>query len=340
MYSKMAEDAAAGGWSTIESDEGVFTSLVETLGVKDVQFEEIFTLDAEAIRALSPVYGVIFLFKWLAPNTKDRSKPVDGSWDNAAVEDHGLFFAAQTIQNACGTQAILSVILNNDTTSNPTSSGGDGSHERIIIGPSLSEFKDFTTGFPSDLRGEALSNSQMIRETHNSFARSSPFADETQKDPSQLSDEVYHFIGYTTHHGNLYELDGLQPHPIKHIECTPEEFPDKVIPILQKRIERYPAGEIHFNLMAVCGDLRKKAELFGDIGMLEREKRKRKAWEWENSLRRHNFVGFTGEVLKGVVRQKIKEGKYDQWVKDAEATTKKKLEERRNRGLAEEQLQE
>ena len=35
-----------------------------------------------------------------------------------------------------------------------------------------------------------------------------------------------------------------------------------------------------------------------------------------------------------------KEGKYDQWVKDAEASTKKKLEERRKRGLAEEQLQE
>ena len=265
---------------------------------------------------------------------------MDGSWDEAAVEDHGLFFAAQTIQNACGTQAILSVVLNNDTTSDPTSSGGDGNHERIEIGPSLSEFKDFTTGFPSDLRGEALSNSQMIRETHNSFARSSPFADETQKDPTQLSDEVYHFIGYTTHHGNLYELDGLQPHPIKHVECTPEEFPDKVIPILQKRIERYPQGEIRFNLMAVCGDLRKQAELYGDVGMLEREKRKRKAWEWENSLRRHNFVGFTGEVLKGVVRQKIREAKYEQWVKDAEASTRKKLEERRKRGLGAEQLQE
>jgi len=48
----MAEDASAGGWSTIESDEGVFTSLIETLGVKDVQFEEIFQLDADSIRAL------------------------------------------------------------------------------------------------------------------------------------------------------------------------------------------------------------------------------------------------------------------------------------------------
>lgn len=336
----MADDAAAGGWSTIESDEGVFTALVEQLGVKEVQFEEIISLDSDFIRALSPVYGVIFLFKWMAPKHADRSKPANGSYDQSAIDEHGLFFANQTIQNACGTQAILSVILNNDRTSPPPPSASGASHERIDVGPSLSEFKDFTAGFPSDLRGEALSNSQMIRETHNSFARSSPFADETQKDLAQPSEEVYHFIAYTVHHGILYELDGLQPHPIAHTPCSPEEFPDKIIPVLQQRIDGYPAGEIRFNLMAVCGDLRKKAATFGDVAMLERENRKRRAWEWENSLRRHNFVGFTGEVMKGVVKQKLKAGTYQQWVTDAEATTMTRLQERRKKGLEDEQLQE
>lgn len=63
--------ADAGGWSTIESDEaclsthephwlyltlvssqGVFTSLIETLGVQDVQFEELISLDADTMRSL------------------------------------------------------------------------------------------------------------------------------------------------------------------------------------------------------------------------------------------------------------------------------------------------
>ena len=278
------------------------------------------------------MYGVIFLFKWIASSSPDRSTPQDGSFDSTAVEDAGLFFAAQTIQNACGTQAILSVILNNDESSNPTQSGGDGSQARIAIGPSLAEFKDFTNGFPADLRGEALSNSDLIRDTHNTFARSSPFADETQRDPNSGTEDAFHFIGYTCYNGKLYELDGLQPSPISHGECTPGSFPDKIIPVLQRRIERYPAGEVRFNLMAVCRDLRVNAQEFQDYEMLAREKRKRAQWDWDNALRRHNFVGFTGEVLKGVVEMKVRAGSYDGWVSEAEKTTETRLRERKARG--------
>lgn len=202
---------------------------------------------------------------------------------------------------------------------------------KIDIGPSLRDFKEFTTGFPPDLRGEALSNSDLIRETHNSFAKSSPFADETQRDPNVGTEDVFHFIGYTTHHGKLYELDGLQPYPISHGDCTPAEFPDKIIPVLQQRIERYPHGEVRFNLMAVCQDLRINAQAYGDTDTIFIEKRKRAQWEWENALRRHNFVGFTAEVLKGVVGVKLEEGHYDKWVEEAKKTTEKRLKERRIR---------
>lgn len=276
----------------------------------------------------SPVYGVVFLFKWIGSSSESKDAPQDGSYDPAAVEDDDLFFAAQTIQNACGTQAILSVILNNDSSSNPSSSSADSSRARIDIGPALQEFKDFTTGFDPGLRGESLSNSDLIRETHNSFARSSPFADEVQRDPNAGTEDVFHFIAYTCHHGKLYELDGLQPYPISHGDCTPDAFPEKIIPVLQRRIERYPPGEVRFNLMAVCQDQRIKAEEFQDSEGLARERRKRAQWDWENALRRHNFVGFTGEVLKGVVEMKVKEGSYDAWISDAMKTTRKKLQER------------
>lgn len=58
-----------------------------------------------------------------------------------AAEDHGLFFAHQVISNACATQAILSVLLNLDTTS-----------KNVELGKELSEFKLFASELPSDVR--------------------------------------------------------------------------------------------------------------------------------------------------------------------------------------------
>ncbi|KAI9869744.1 MAG: hypothetical protein M1830_005140 [Pleopsidium flavum] len=312
----------SGGWNTIESDAGVFTYLVDNLGVQDVQFEEMIALDAEYLRQQSPVYGVIFLFKY--PTGEKRTDvPKDGSFDFEAAEN--LFFAAQTIQNACGTQALLSVLLNKDG--------------QVDIGTQLREFKDFTGAFPSELRGEALSNSELIRDVHNSFARSSPFIDETQRTATE-DDDVYHFIAYTSINGKLYELDGLQPAPISHGDCTFEAFPDKVIPVLQRRIERYPAHEIRFNLLAMVQDLRIRAREIGDQDWLYREQQKRNAWQWENALRRHNFVGFVSEVLKGVVRSKLKEGPggYEKWVDDAKSKTKARMEEKSKKGAATDEI--
>ena len=237
----------------------------------------------------------------------------------------------------------------------------------------MKEFKDFTIAFPSDvsriplvsfytlahglflsdsisikcsiltntassplqLRGEALSNSELIRDTHNSFARASPFVDETQR-PEVEDPDVYHFIAYTAINNTLYELDGLQPAPISHGPCTPDTFSDAVIPVLQRRIARYPAHEIRFNLLAMVRDLRTRARDMGDAEELEREEKKREGWMWENSLRRHNFIGFVGEVLKGVVREKVKEGKYEEWIEESKARTKKRMEEARKKGVVEE----
>ncbi|KAH0543240.1 hypothetical protein FGG08_002404 [Glutinoglossum americanum] len=306
----MISPSMSGGWNTIESDAGVFTYLVENLGVKNVQFEELVALDADYLRQQSPVYGVIFLFKY-PTGEKPTGTPKDGSFDLDAAEN--LFFAAQTIQNACGTQALLSVLLNKE--------------EEIDLGPQLREFREFTGAFPSDIRGEALSNSELIRDVHNSFARSSPFVDETQRMATE-DDDVYHFIAYTPINGALYELDGLQPAPISHGPCSFDEFPDKVIPVLQRRIDRYPAHEIRFNLLAMVRDLRIRAAEIGDQDWLYREKQKRSAWQWENALRRHNFVGFINEVLKGVVQSKLREGDsaYDQWVEEACSKTTARLE--------------
>ena len=110
-----------------------------------------------------------------------------------------LFFARQVITNACATQAILSVLLN--------ANGLD-------IGENLRQFRDFTQGFDVEMKGEAISNSDMIKDAHNSFARPEPFGlDDTKKSPSGKGD-AYHFIAFVPFQGKVYEIDGLKAGPI------------------------------------------------------------------------------------------------------------------------------
>lgn len=309
--------------------QGVFTYLLDNLGVRNIQFEELLSLDPSALAPLAPVYGVIFLFKFPTNAPYTAEKPLDGTFDPDAAES--LFFAHQTIQNACATQALLSVLLNKTK-----SERDDG----IEIGTALAEFRDFAMALPVDFRGEVLSNSELIRDVHNSFARSSPFVDETTRHPDAETEDAFHFIAYTPINGTLYELDGLQPSPISHGACADDgAFAEKVMEVIQRRIGRYGESEIRFNLLAMCRDLRVGAREIGDLETLEREAAKRRDWQFENALRRHNFVGFAGEVLKGVVGVKLAEnggGKkgeeaYDKWVGDATSRMKKRLEDRQQR---------
>lgn len=298
--------------------QGVFTFLLDQLGVQDVQFEELVALDVDALQELSPLYGVIFLFRYptegagRGASTQGHGQPPDGQYDPAAADR--LFFASQTIQNACGTQALLSVVLNQPA---------------ITVGATLDEFRDFTTGFPPDMKGEALSNAPRIRDVHNSFARSSPFVDETTRDAAAgANDDVYHFIAYTTVDDVLYELDGLQPAPINHGACRADEFPARVIPVLQRRIGRYPATEIRFNLLALVRDLRVRARETGDAELLRREQGKRRAWMWENALRRHNFVGFAGSVLESAIEVTMAKGGEDDYERWMAAACRRTMERR------------
>jgi ubiquitin carboxyl-terminal hydrolase L5 len=308
-------------WCTIESDPGVFTELIEQMGTKNVMVEELFSLTDEDFASITPCFGLLFLFKWTKETSSSVNQPIAHEFC-----DPNLFFAKQTIQNACATQAILSVLLNNT--------------ERVDIGDELSQFKEFTKEFTPEMKGDILNSNLKIRTAHNMFARPEPFVMEDNlggssnngKKRSQDDDDddaAYHFIAYVPYKGGIYELDGLQKGPIL-LENTniigenldSSDWLKAVRPHIEARINRYANTEIRFNLMAVIRDrrqiLKEKAEQAEAEGKVEEAatfraelanvEEKFRSWHEENIRRKHNYVPFVVAALRLLAKRKKLKG--------------------------------
>uniref|UniRef100_A0A8C1M1J2 Ubiquitin carboxyl-terminal hydrolase n=1 Tax=Cyprinus carpio TaxID=7962 RepID=A0A8C1M1J2_CYPCA len=249
------------GWLELESDPGLFTLLVEDFGVKGVQVEEIYDLQS---KCQSPVYGFIFLFKWIEERRSRRkvSTLVD---ETSVIDDeivNDMFFAHQLIPNSCATHALLSVLLN--------CSG-------VELGTTLSRMKAFTKGFSPESKGYAIGNAPELAKAHNSHARPEPrHLPEKQNGISAVRTmEAFHFVSYVPIKDRLFELDGLKAYPIDHGPWgEDEDWTDKARRVIMERIGLATAGEpyhdIRFNLMAVVTDRRIKYE--SKLEILKRNK--------------------------------------------------------------------
>ncbi|XP_063283020.1 ubiquitin carboxyl-terminal hydrolase isozyme L5 [Pelobates fuscus] len=298
---------SAGEWCLMESDPGVFTELIKGFGCQGVQVEEIWSLEQEHFEDLQPVQGLIFLFKWQPGEEPAGSVVQDSRLDT-------IFFAKQVINNACATQAIISILLNT-------------THSDVQLGETLSEFREFTQSFDAAMKGLALSNSEVIRQVHNSFARQQMF--EFDAKSTSRDDDAFHFVSYVPVNGRLYELDGLRDGPIDLGACNQDEWITAVRPVIEKRMQKYCEGEIRFNLMAIVSDRKKiyeqkivelqrqlaeeepmdtdqNSSLLGSIQsevakyrlLIAEENQKMNRYKIENIRRKHNYLPFIMELLK------------------------------------------
>ncbi|KAL0852292.1 hypothetical protein ABMA28_000500 [Loxostege sticticalis] len=297
---------SAGDWCLIESDPGVFTQLIRKFGVNGVQVEELWAIEDSIFENLRPVHGLIFLFKYIQHEEPSAPVVTDSRLDR-------IYFAKQVINNACATQAVISILLNCN-------------HPDVDLGPELTKLKEFSMSFDPKMRGLTLSNSQTIRSAHNSMSQQAVF--EVDPKAPTKDDDAYHFVGYMPIDGRLYELDGLKEGPIDHGPIAPEQdWLDVVRPIIMKRINVYTEGEIHFNLLAVVSDRkmiyeRQLEEVLSTSGMMgmetdefesevprlrmliDYEDVKMARYRQEMARRKHNYLPFIVVLLRILAEEK------------------------------------
>ena len=212
-------------WCTIESDPGVFTELIHSLGCTDVQLEEIISLD------LLPdsIYGLIFLFKWkkdLYVNDLRRGLSND--------ENPGIYFAKQTVQNACATQAIVGILLN---------------HDELKLGETLQSFKDFTSTLPYDIRGDMIGQQELIEKNTTRSQGTTPLFLQTTKMIKTRKGRSVPLRCFIPKNGSVYELDGMRDGPIavgSYSETS--DWVEVARNEIQRRINEFQSDEINLTL--------------------------------------------------------------------------------------------
>lgn len=284
-------------WCLIESDPAVFTELIERFGARGFAVEELLGFEPEFLRQFGNLYGLILLFKWKA------CKPCAS--DGVVVPDAPVYFAQQTVNNACATLAIVNILLN--------------CSERAELGSELSNLLDFTREMSAYLRGTQVVESETLRDAHNSFAPTELFMlDQETPDAS----DVYHFVSFVHKNGAIWELDGLQEGPILAADATEENYKEKMLEVVQKRVMDKSAADdtgngrgISFSLMAVVDDRliqlekeikeakeREEPTLYLDEE-LARVRTQREKGRLENKRRRHNYVPMIVELLKALAEK-------------------------------------
>lgn len=233
----------ADGWLELESDPGLFTLLLEDFGVKGVQVDEIYDLQ-KSIEG--PVYGFIFLFKWIEER-RSRRKVVVQEEKFVEKEEivNSIFFAHQIVPNSCATHSLLSILLN---------------CSKIYLGSTLTRLKEYTRNMDPENKGHAIGNTPELARAHNTHAKPEPRQPQEKPHgvPMGRTMEAFHFVSYVPIDGRLYELDGLKPFPIDHGPWQPgQDWTDKFRMVIT---ERLGGGDIRFNLMAVVPDRRQAYE--------------------------------------------------------------------------------
>ncbi|OCH92506.1 hypothetical protein OBBRIDRAFT_818302 [Obba rivulosa] len=314
----MSGEDESSGWQLTESDPGVFTELLKSLEVPLV-VDDLYSLDPAFLADLQPIHAFIFLFKWVP----SPSEPTAGEYD----PEFPGFFAHQVVNNACATLAVMNAI---------------GNIPGLPMGPQLTDLIGFTTGMDPNTRGMAITSSDWLREVHNSLSPPQAISLDGLGLPKQTED-AYHFIVYMPYMGSVYEFDGLKNFPVRHGAYDERQgWVDKAREIIEARIGTYPPGALEFSLLAVHEDplprLQKQfvelqaggneSEAAQVMVKLSDESAKRERWAFENSLRRHSYLGLIHSLLLSLA----KTGKLDAAREGAKKALDERIARKKERG--------
>jgi len=193
-------DLLVDGWLEIESDPGTFSLLIEDFGCLGAQVDEVYDLDQKFD---GPVFGFIFLFKWLnhqhkSINNRYQNYPTTSLSQETKLstftKSNGRGAATNNDPGQSSTVTIIDqpnddtwsyvvdeniitkmffakqMISNSCATHALVSILLNCDHEQLNLGPTLTRLKEHTKVMDPENKGYAIGNVPELAKAHNSHA--------------------------------------------------------------------------------------------------------------------------------------------------------------------------
>jgi ubiquitin carboxyl-terminal hydrolase L3 len=161
------------------------------------------------IPGISDTKALIFLYR-LSDFPDQPTPPISSGSD--------VFFMKQTVENACGTIALIHVLANSPVTYECDCDAQSYIHDYVSsecdcnLQSFIYKFVTSNEGLSPEERGKRVELDDEIRSLHASFSAKGQTAA-----PDALDDIDLHFVAFVKgKNGGLYELDGRQADPIRH----------------------------------------------------------------------------------------------------------------------------
>jgi len=219
-------------WIPLESNPKVINKYVHNLGVDSSwNFVDVYGLEPDLLAMVPrPVAALVLLF----PDTK-----LDMIGDLQTDFPTDLYYTKQTIDNACGTVAIVHALANNKN----QIKFDDSKHFKTFL--------ELTASMSPEERARFLEQDNKMGAAHEDCA----LEGDTQAPP--VDEHVkYHFVAFVHFNGYLYELDGSKKAPVVHGKTSPDTFLLDAADTIKKFMAREP-DNVNFNIMALvnCSDV-------------------------------------------------------------------------------------
>jgi len=221
-------------WLPLEANPEVMNAFASNLGLSPAfAFHDVFGFDDDALQFVPKPCAAVLVLYPITPATEAVRGAIDAPVD--VPED--LWFARQTVSNACGTMGIIHACLN---------------APGVCVDDDASYFASLRSrcrGLDADARAKVIENDDELESAHVGASS------EGQSEVPDIDEDVdLHFIALCARDGGIWELDGRKLAPVYHGRASEDGLLKDAVPVIRKYMDAAD-GSIHFNVIALAANV-------------------------------------------------------------------------------------